>query len=783
MNLPVRLAGVPCLCVCAILLVTTAAHAATYTVGIGNGCTHSTIQSALDAAVANLPSTVYITRSATWSAQALTVAGSTNTGTLSIEGGYATCAQTTRDSTYTTISGVGASGPVFTINGVGSLTFRYLTIRDGVATRGGGIQVNGTGTVFLLDTTIQYNHADYGGGVYVDRGTYIVPLLSVGKNVLIANNIANFDGGGVYLNESTMTMFGSGSMLFGNSAVGQNNVGTGGGYGGGLMIRAGLQSAGATIGSAGVGTLGAIYGNSARFGGGVAITGAPPNTATVPMTAKFSLYTNLATLVAAIRANSASVQGGGIYIRSYENTNTGNVASSAQLWHAELTDNSAPDGAAVYLARHAKPSGSGMGARLEIDYGASPDHVCPSGDFCSKITGNGGLSAANPAPIISSDQGTVLIGGVPTGAPGNGVLVSGNAGAFVGGYDSCQFYMSNVQITGNASPWPIIGGACQTIEVSDTTIAGNGIDSANVIATDANLVLRRSIIWQPGKTTLGAGIGTRAISDIVTSESTSLNAANGLFITQADPWFIDPAHGDYGLQAASPAVDYALAIVGIDGKDRDAQGQPRNMELPIKANSPHPSGPRDIGALERQSLLPLVLDADFDFSDLRLWTWFAGEWDGTQNDAGGSASGSWKYSASGLTQSRVILGEQCIHLPGPGRYRISGSGKAGGNTMATRDYAILGWEFRRYGTASCNGGAPDTFGELTLGSGSSWGHPAQPAAIEVREQDWNTSSSITLRLIAEDGGVNSPRSISAWFDGITMDVESLADRIFANGFE
>jgi hypothetical protein len=40
-----------------------------------------------------------------------------------------------------------------------------------------------------------------------------------------------------------------------------------------------------------------------------------------------------------------------------------------------------------------------------------------------------------------------------------------------------------------------------------------------------------------------------------------------------------------------------------------------------------------------------------------------------------------------------------------------------------------------------------------------------------------------LRLIAQDGGVTSPPAITAWFDGITMDVVSIYDRIFANGFQ
>ena len=760
------------------------ARAATYTVGNGSACTHSTIQTAIDAAaVAPDPSTIRITRSVTWSAQALTVPKSTHL--ITITGGFAACTQSASDGIYTTISGIGASGPVFTIKN-GNVNFRYLTISGGSgSSKGGGIRYTDmSGTLSLSDTTIQYNRADYGGGIYIGSSTVVSsPKLVLDQNVLIMSNIADFDGGGIYLDGAQMAMNKPGSTLFGNTAIGQNDNGTGGGYGGGLMIHSNLSPAIADISGGGVpGLLRTVDGNNARFGGGVAITGSPTFFySSTPSIAELHLHTDDPEYPGAIHGNSARVRGGGIYIRSYEGMPAlGNIASAAQLRGVALADNIAPDGAAVFLDRHAQAQGSGVGARLDIDSGTARGLTCSNGDFCSRITGNHGQSPSNPAPIISSNMGTVRIG-----SPDIGVLVSGNTGAFIGGSNNCQFYVENVQITGNSSLWPIIGGSCQAIEVSDTTVAGNSSNDANVIAINADLVLRRSIIWQPGKTTLGAGIGTRTVADIVTSEAASLNAVNGLFITQADPWFIDPAHGNYGLQAASPAVDYANPIAG---DDIDAQGQPRDVDLPIKANVPHPGGPRDLGALERQALLPLVLNADFDFSDLRQWTKFDGAWDATESATGGNGSGSWKFSESGLSQVRVTLGEQCVHLPGPGRYSISGWGKSGGVTLFARDFAILGWEFRRYSTASCNGGAPDRSGELTLGSGTSWSHPAEPAVIEVGNQDWNTSSSIVLRLIGQDGGVTAPPAITVWFDGITMDVTSLScgggtDTVFCNGFE
>lgn len=38
-----------------------------------------------------------------------------------------------------------------------------------------------------------------------------------------------------------------------------------------------------------------------------------------------------------------------------------------------------------------------------------------------------------------------------------------------------------------------------------------------------------------------------------------------------------------------------------------------------------------------------------------------------------------------------------------------------------------------------------------------------------------------MRLIAQDGGINIGGSVSAWFDGITLETDD--DVIFANGFQ
>ena len=50
--------------------------------------------------------------------------------------------------------------------------------------------------------------------------------------------------------------------------------------------------------------------------------------------------------------------------------------------------------------------------------------------------------------------------------------------------------------------------------------------------------------------------------------------------------------------------------------------------------------------------------------------------------------------------------------------------------------------------------------------------------IEVTEQDWTFTSSIPVTLVAVENGP-SDAPTNAWFDGITLDV----DTILADGFD
>lgn len=757
------------------LFATASAPAAVFTVGspVGPGqCTHGTIQSAINAAEASAGAdTVRLTRSLTYEPEANSV---TTSQELTIEGGYANCTAAF-DGTYTIVSGSGgATEPVFRITGnTGALVrLRYLTISGGDedgAGKGGGIYFRGDGLLEVSNSNIRQNTAGNGGGIYAE-GTGTNAELAIGANVNVNNNIARYNGGGIVADQIEMTMLAADSAIFFNEAQG---LGGTGGRGGGLYVYSAGLSSYATIGSGS--SLGAIFGNRALYGGGVAVGGSPSGNGP---TSLLRVYATAAGRPAVLSGNIASVAGGGIYVRSEDSLTSSGIFSRAQLFNASLQNNSAPQGAAVQVQGSDTAVLVEEFAEFTFNNGPWPGDAisCAVDVPCGRIVNNTAEDAngqATQGAIINAENDTLL----RLGSLGGGIVLQGNRGGRLIAASTGDSYspveLRTALVTGNTVSQQLIqasGG--DVLTVVDSTIADNLISGSSVLAaTNKDVRLMRSILWQPGVTLLARSGGSLSTGSLDASDNGSLggpSAANTF-----EPRFIDPGRGDYRLKASSGAVDAAATVGGSD-----AYARPYDVDLPIKTNF---LGPRDLGPFERQSLLPIVLNGDFDFSDLRYWSLTAGAWDGTENAVGAAGSGSWKFSTSGQTTARFTVGQQCVHLPGPGRYRINGRGKGGGNTMITRDYAIVAWEFRRAGTETCTGGAANSAGELTLGSGTSWVQPAQPAVITVAAADWGYTSSITLRLIAQDGGVNVGGSVTAWFDGITLDADD--DLIFANGFQ
>lgn len=752
------------------------AEAAIFSVGSGAGCTHGTIQSAINAANSSPGAdTVRLTRSLTYEPEANTI----NTAQeLTIEGGYATCTSPA-DNTLTIVSGAGgAHAPVFTITAPsgGWIHLRNLEIANGDvdgAGNGGGISFSGNGILEIQNSYIHNNIAGFGGGIYA-AGTANQAELVIGSDVTIGNNTARYDGGGVYAEGLEMSMVDPGnSSIINNRAQGLTGDS---GYGGGLYVTAHVLSGYAYIGS-GAPVFGAIYGNHAKYGGGVAVGG--QSTTGSSKMAQLQLFTTTVGRPAIIQNNDASVAGGGIHLRS---GNSGNITASAQLWNASLVGNTAPDGAAVMV------TGSGTG---DFSVNASvlqrDDAIaCAVGEICGRIEGNSTSNEASGAVIRSTINGNIELGGsfaTATTVPRRGVVVRGNTGQNLikasGG--AGRVGAADALIVDNVVGDSLVDRSGGDFTLVDTTLAGNTVGDSHVLTTSNSVVsLQNSILWQPGKTLLYRSGGSFTGSYIVGSENFSV--APNVYVF--NPRFTDPAHGDYSLRAGSNANDFSF-VDDTAAAAVDALGQPRNLDLPIKYEYfGVPNGVRDAGAFERQTLQPLVLNKDFD-TDLRLWdvvTAGSTTRDTAYNATGAANSGSAHVSATNMSVGGDRAGvSQCIHLPGPANYALNGWGRGTGTMVTAGDRALLHWEYRRNGGESCTG-TPDRFGTLTLSSSPTWRRPAQPADIEVTSLDWGDSPSIKVTLVAEEFGTGGATT-NAWFDGITLDATAFNDVIFADGFD
>ncbi len=306
------------------------ASAATFAVGpIASGCTHIRLQDAVDAAQANPGAdTIRMTRQGNWSAQQVVVDTAQD---LDILGGFATCASSAPDGTPTTLSGAGGDPrPVLTIRGNGVIRLRNLVIREGDPAgteSGGGINFVGGGILDIADSAIVDNRAYNGAGIFA-RGTTIAAEVVLGRNVNVQNNVARNDGGGVLANALEFSLVGPGSSILLNQALGQG----GGGFGGGVLIFSDEFPAFGYIYSNGIGGVGAIYGNTAVHGGGVAVYGGRGS----GRNATVNIYSVDPARPVLINQNSATSRGGAIYLDSDADTTAGYASATANVQYADL---------------------------------------------------------------------------------------------------------------------------------------------------------------------------------------------------------------------------------------------------------------------------------------------------------------------------------------------------------------------------------------------------------------------------------------------------------------
>lgn len=769
-----RLATIAVLAASSLLAHTGYADAAILTVGApSSGCNHTSVQAAVNAAQASPGGdTIRISRSSTWTAQQINI----NTDTdIELIGGFPTCGSTEPSGPQTELSGAGGDArSVITIRGNGIFRLRNLSIVGGDQAgddNGGGIFFEGGGILDIADTSITENSAQDGAGIFA-VGTTIQAELLLGDNVSVGFNTARRDGGGIASYNIETTIGGSGTSLLFN--VAQRN-------GGGLAVISEEFKSFAYISSSGIGGLGAIYGNTAANGGGIAVIGGVES----GQVAEVHIFSRDSANPVRINGNTATVRGGAMYQKP-DSDSSGDALTYARLWNVEIAENTAPDGAAVYLDYD--PGGAlapPWGGELFFNTATLPNAApCPVGKPCGAIVRNS----------TNNENGSIIA--MPGGDnyfEARRVVFQDNEGGRLllqleqDGWGG-DIFIYNSLITDNAVQQDLIrlAGGEGSVTLTNVTVANNEIGLPHVLFVDNALRLNSSLFSQPGKLTLAASGGNREIDYVLTNDNT--NMGNGPAAVAAAR-FIDPANRDYRLRAGSRGVDYAPTALPPNTGLSDVDGRARAVDLPI-AGINAPARVRDVGAHERVQLLPLVLNADFDTS-LNLWD-AAGvsSWDGSQNASGPAGSGSVQ-SAIGIDDFIVTARSQCIHLPGPGTYYLNGWGRV--SAGAPFDNTVrLEWDLRHNGGATgCTNGAPDAEGTHVLANGPTWRMPPTDDIIEVVEDDWTPNTSLTIHLVVVNG--NPQKSISGgnapllggptgWFDGITLGIEG-DDTIFEDGFE
>ena len=783
------------LCALSLLFVAARADAAVYAVGSDPGCTHATIQEAIWAAEANPEDDfIRIPHSGVWNDQSLVINDAQN---LSLEGFWSDC-NTLDDSNRTVVDGAGGpEAPVLSINAAsgGTIVIDFLTFRNGDnsgdSSKGGGIYYRGNGSLVVSNSSIINNTAGQGGGMYLE-GTGTSASVQILGNVGITGNVARDSGGGVFAEAVHLYMVHPNSTIAFNEATGFDVLGvTVGGYGGGLVVnpKSGLDGY-ADIGGAGVGGAGAIYANSARYGGGIAALGESG----IEEDAILRVYTVDPASPVAIRDNFASIAGGGLFVQPRKDYLTFGSRAIAYLWNAIVDLNVAPDGAAIYLGESTDVKNTTVGGEMYWNMGGDLAAPCPSAAPCGRIADNvaaDGNGTPTDGAVINLREdavfGVVQTFGAeqPTGEPNNsrGILIDGNRGGRLfdmeGGEDRVHLLVSNSLIIDNDVSLELLRAQDEPqVGLIDTTIAGNAIGAGYVLSVSDEFILQRSILWQPGTISFTGG-GTPTVEQTIASEAESLGGGPGAVV--ADPRFIDPARGDYGLRAASPAIDYAPPIAG---DDRDFFGLPRDQRIGVVQR---PEGlVRDIGAFERPTLLPVVLNGDFA-GDTNLWFLPAGHAGNYQvNNAPGSPDGTGSAQVAGTSNEGRLLGyAQCIHLPGPGTYLLNGWGRSEGDPQLSNPTALI-WEVRLDGGEGCIDGTITAGGTHTLSTQATtdqWTRPLHPASITVTQSEWTSDTSLTVLMAvypnpSDNGGYNG------LFDGIALEWSADgSDVIFEDDFD
>lgn len=511
------------------------------------------------------------------------------------------------------LSATGNGGDsVFTIHGASNVTIENLLIKDaqlGSGSHGGGINFDGQGSLMLVTDTISGNQAQYGGGIAF-KGSSGTATLTIGDHTMIENNTANSDGGGINI-EANATLNFSGS----ESIISSNHAGR---YGGGVEV---FGDAYANISSPGLGTLAAIYNNDAADGGGVAVNSDGGTTHNTNLT----IYTTDPSRPVAIAWNSATDAGGGVYLKSYTDPIVGTYATFC-AYDFNLSDNSAPDGSAVYgtddfitFVGLNRAVSTFDGTAICASSRPSAGVACNPQTKCNTVSDNVSENSSGNA------TGTVLTFNALAGKiAASRVSFTHNFGQHLVFTDNNLVAMDDCIVADNETSLELISAVdASNVDLSNCTVVDNVDHSTYLLNVDGTFKLHESIVYQPTTTILhfsgdGSDLHTNysLVSDTQNMDATTLQVGQ--------PLFMNGDQGDYRLYAAcqswtqdatcpageltaSPGID---AVPVEDSLPLDVGNRTRNRDVPAILG-PNATWTRDIGAYEMQQITDRIFASGF----------------------------------------------------------------------------------------------------------------------------------------------------------------------------
>lgn len=561
--------------------------------GATTGCSHPTLQAAIDAAAASPGLDIIRIARGLYPAQHLVI---NDSGSLAIEGGFVSC-QTLVYYDNSTLDGQYASppGPVIEDRGAGNLTLDHLHIQNGNATgtgatvtSGGGVAALGKGLLTIKNSVISNNRGIYGGGLYLGNARQSRQQLDL-LGVEFYNNHANLSGGALYTDFADIKIKGEVPSVFqGNRAEGTTD------YNGGGAIFALDSDISVNVRMSPA--LAFMDSNTTTANGGAIYF-----QSTLPQGSWLSIAAEPGGGGPQIIYNTASFTGGGIFAYASE------IGANAHivLHDTVLDHNTSPSGSALEMYANGNAQ-----SLVNIAMVADPNNrICAASERCNRISNN-----------VSNGYGTIV--GI-TGGPGKGQTrfqldrghIIDNSSIHLGGvFDGTNpgnsVWIRNSVIAENDSGGSSLFNLTASSLLENVTIANNQrVTPAVIRAYGATAELYKSVVFQPSAalTNVGAS-GSVLLRNLMLASGMPPVGNEGprSIMYVADPYFVNSGAGDYRVQVGSQARNrygtndgIALPTVDLLGALRPAPGE-------------DPAYAYDLGAYEYGAVIDSIFIDDFD---------------------------------------------------------------------------------------------------------------------------------------------------------------------------